>query len=91
MSLQNLFCRALLASQVRAKIPRANGAADQDLTPLGSNESNKDGSIPAWTGGLTSPPEGIGYEKGKHLPDPSPPISPYCVLQGLTQGIVTNI
>ena len=22
------------------------------------------------TGGLTTPPEGIGYEKGKHLPDP---------------------
>ena len=42
-----------------------------DLTPLGSERAgNADGSIPAWTGGITSPPEGIGYEKGKHLPDP---------------------
>ena len=42
-----------------------------DLTPLGSERAgNADGTIPAWTGGLTSPPEGIGYEKGKHLPDP---------------------
>ena len=43
----------------------------KDLTPLGSERGgNADGSIPAWTGGLSSPPAGIGYEKGKHLPDP---------------------
>ena len=43
----------------------------QDLTPLGSERAgNSDGSIPAWTGGISSPPEGIGYEKGRHLPDP---------------------
>ena len=43
----------------------------QDLTPLGSERAgNFDGSIPAWTGGISSPPEGIGYEKGRHLPDP---------------------
>ena len=55
-----------------AKVPAEQIARlGTDLTPLGSErDGNKDGSIPAWTGGLTSPPEGIGYEKGKHLPDP---------------------
>lgn len=53
-------------------VPEAQQARlDEDLTPLGSERAgNADGTIPAWTGGLTSPPEGIGYEKGKHLPDP---------------------
>ena len=55
-----------------AKVPSAQAARLQaDLTPLGSERAgNADGSIPAWTGGITSPPAGIGYEKGKHLPDP---------------------
>ena len=55
-----------------ADVPEAQQARlDEDLTPLGSERAgNADGTIPAWTGGLTSPPEGIGYEKGKHLPDP---------------------
>ena len=56
----------------QAKVPPEQMARlDKDLTPLGSERGgNKDGSIPAWTGGLSSPPEDIGYEKGKHLPDP---------------------
>ncbi len=29
---------------------------------------NKDGTIPAWEGGITSPPE--GYKVGMHHPDP---------------------
>jgi len=38
------------------------------LTPFGSERAgNKDGSIPAWTGGLTSAP---GYVKGSRRPDP---------------------
>lgn len=55
-----------------AKVPPEQMARlDQDLTPLGSERgANRDGSIPEWKGGLTAPPEGIGYEKGKHLPDP---------------------
>lgn len=31
---------------------------------------NADGSIPAWTGGLVTTPEGIGYKGGGHYPDP---------------------
>lgn len=62
----------LFSGSPHALVPEAQQARlDEDLTPLGSERAgNADGTIPAWTGGLTSPPEGIGYEKGKHLPDP---------------------
>jgi hypothetical protein len=40
-----------------------------DLTPLGGEKAgNADGSIPAWTGGITTPP--AGYTAGMHHPDP---------------------
>ena len=60
------------ASIARALVPEEQRARlETDLTPLGSERAaNADGTIPPWTGGLTSIPEGIGYEKGKHLPDP---------------------
>ncbi|WP_114394742.1 DUF1329 domain-containing protein [Oleisolibacter albus] len=39
------------------------------LTPFGAIKAgNADGSIPAWTGGITTPP--AGYKKGMHHPDP---------------------
>ena len=42
-----------------------------ELTPLGAEKAgNKDGTIPPWTGGITSPPK--GYKKGEHHPDPYP-------------------
>lgn len=41
---------------------------DKDLTPLGAERAgNKDGSIPAWTGGLTKPPAGFN---GTNYVDP---------------------
>jgi hypothetical protein len=41
----------------------------QDLTPLGAEaKGNADGTIPAWTGGITAPP--AGYQPGMHHPDP---------------------
>ena len=41
------------------------------LTPLGAERAgNADGSIPAWTGGITEPPP--AYVKGRHHPDPYP-------------------
>ncbi len=41
----------------------------QDLTPLGAiRAGNADGSIPAWDGGITTPP--AGYKRGDHHPDP---------------------
>jgi Protein of unknown function (DUF1329) len=40
-----------------------------DLTPLGGEKAgNADGSIPAWNGGITTPP--AGYTVGQHHPDP---------------------
>lgn len=42
-----------------------------DLTPVGATRSaNADGSIPEWTGGITTPP--AGYQVGDHHPDPYP-------------------
>ncbi|MGP1397998.1 MAG: DUF1329 domain-containing protein [Inquilinaceae bacterium] len=39
------------------------------LTPFGAiRAGNADGTIPEWTGGITSPPP--GYSKGDHHPDP---------------------
>src|SRR5882757_5535466 len=39
-----------------------------DLTPLGGEKAgNADGSIPAWTGGITTAP--AGYTPGMHNPD----------------------
>ena len=40
-----------------------------DLTPLGGERAgSQDGTIPAWAGGITSPP--AGYRRGDHHPDP---------------------
>lgn len=47
----------------------------EDLTPMGSERgANADGSIPAWDGGITSPPE--GYSPGDHHPSPFPDDQP---------------
>lgn len=59
-----LFCAAALvlaAPQAIAKVPQAE--ADQlkngELTPSGANpKANEEGTIPAWEGGITEPPEG---------------------------------
>ena len=62
--MKSTIALALVPEEQRARL-------GTDLTPLGSERgANADGTIPPWTGGLTSVPEGIGYEKGKHLPDP---------------------
>jgi hypothetical protein len=39
----------------------------KDLTPVGAEKAgNKDGTIPAWTGGICSPPAGYKPLEGKH-------------------------
>ena len=55
-----------------AGVPEAQIARlGQDLTPMGAEQAgNADGSIPAWTGGLTSVPEGVSYKGDGHYPDP---------------------
>lgn len=63
---------ALLSSTfaVHASISAADAnRLGNDLTPLGGEKAaNPDGSIPAWTGGLTTPP--AGYTAGMHHVDP---------------------
>ncbi|GAB3017131.1 DUF1329 domain-containing protein [Bowmanella dokdonensis] len=55
-----------------AKVSEAEAAKlGNELTPLGGlKAANADGSIPAWTGGITEPP--AGYEVGDHHPSPFP-------------------
>jgi len=91
MSLRNfsfMLSVLLACAGAQAKVPPEQMARlDADLTPLGSERGgNKDGSIPAWTGGITSPPQGIGYEKGKHLPDPFAADKPLFRVTGANAG-----
>ena len=53
----------------------------EDLTPMGSERAgNADGTIPAWTGGITEPP--AGYQPGDHHPDPFPDDRPLFRIDG---------
>ena len=60
----------LFAGQGFAAITAEQAARlGNDLTPLGGEKAgNANGTIPAWDGGITSPP--AGYQKGMHHPDP---------------------
>ena len=74
---------AFLAPSLAAVPPAQIERLQNDLTPLGSERAgNADGTIPAWTGGLRKPPEGMGYQKGKHLPDPFAADTPLVRLTG---------
>ncbi|MEQ8326651.1 DUF1329 domain-containing protein [Parvibaculum sp.] len=61
-----------IAQAAAAAVPAEIAARlGNDLTPTGAERgANADGSIPAWTGGLTDPPAGLGYQPGMHHPDP---------------------
>jgi hypothetical protein len=61
---------ALSVTPLLAKVPESELARlGQDLTPMGSEMAgNADGTIPAWTGGLSEPP--ASYTGGAHLTDP---------------------
>jgi hypothetical protein len=70
-----LFCCALAivvgsATTIQAQLSSQEVARlGADLTPLGAEKAgNADGTIPAWDGGITTPP--AGYEPGMHHPDP---------------------
>src|SRR5690606_24119469 len=60
----------ILSCSVASKItPEQAARLGNDLTTLGAEKAgNADGSIPAWTGGITSAP--AGYTAGMHHPDP---------------------
>jgi hypothetical protein len=62
---------ALVALLALLAVPSAQQGAGlgANLTPLGGEKAaNKDGTIPAWDGGMTKPP--AGYVAGKHYVDP---------------------
>jgi len=68
-----------LAGPKPGEVERLGGTGD--LTPMGSLKAgNEDGSIPAWTGGITQPP--AGYSKGDHHPDPFPEDEVLFVING---------
>ena len=66
--LSTLF--TLAAAGLSAAISETEAARlGADLTPLGGEKAGSaDGAIPAWTGGITTPP--AGYTVGDHHPDP---------------------
>src|SRR4051812_6725176 len=66
--LSSVLC-LLTSVAASAAISAADAARlGNDLTPLGGEKAgNADGSIPAWTGGVTAP---AGYTPGQHHPDP---------------------
>ena len=64
---------ALTTSATQAKVSDEEAARlGKDLTPVGAEKAgNADGTIPAWTGSMTSAPEGLEYGgDGTPLPDP---------------------
>jgi hypothetical protein len=62
----------LAAPALEAKVsPEEAAKLGKELTPLGAiRAGNEDGTIPAWDGGIKTPP--AGYKPGMHHPDPFP-------------------
>ncbi len=73
---------ALSVSLAHAKVSEAEVAKlGTTLTPLGGEKAgNADGSIPAWDGGITTPP--AGYKVGDFHPDPFPNDKPLFMITG---------
>lgn len=67
-----LAAAALIGMPAMAKVPdEVAGRLGNDLTPYGAERAgNAEGTIPEWTGGLSEPPKGLGYEIGVHHPNP---------------------
>src|SRR5512134_220059 len=85
-----MICKTLIAALLAVSSASAMAAASPDeaaqlgksLTPVGAEKAgNKDGTIPAWTGGLTTPPAGFKPGDGK-LPDPFASDKPRLVITG---------
>lgn len=67
-----MFASMMVLTAAEAGVPEAQAARlGQDLTPMGAEKAgNADGSIPAWSGGLTAAPEGIGFKGDGIYRDP---------------------
>ncbi|MEI6893089.1 MAG: DUF1329 domain-containing protein [Colwellia sp.] len=72
VTLISLILTTVLSTGALAKISSEEAAKlSSELTPMGAIRSaNKDGSIPEWTGGITTFP--AGYTVGDHHVDPYP-------------------
>ena len=72
LSMGSVLALSLGATTAFAGVPaEVADRLDKDLTPMGSQRSgNADGSISAWTGGISEPPAGSGYKIGDRHPDP---------------------
>jgi len=71
LSVAGACCALLLAAPAMAKITPEQAArlGGDELTPVGAERAgNAEGTIPPWTGGIKSFPE--GYEPGDRLVDP---------------------
>jgi len=73
---------AALSSPAMAAVSAAEAAKlGKELTPMGAvRAGNAAGTIPAWTGGLTSP--GAGFKPGGHYPNPFPNDKPKFTITG---------
>ncbi len=79
--LGSLFSVAAFAAIAQADADRLG----QDLTPLGGEKAgNAAGTIPAWDGGITTPP--AGYKPGDHHPDPFAGESPLFTITAANAG-----
>lgn len=70
MTIRLSLLLALSAASLTAAVSETEAARlGADLTPLGAERAgNAAGTIPAWDGGITTPP--AGYQVGDHHPDP---------------------
>jgi hypothetical protein len=67
--LGSILCSIHLAIGHAAISEEQAAKLGEELSPLGAIKAgNADGSIPAWTGGITTPP--ANYKAGSHHPDP---------------------
>jgi len=76
-------------SSAWAKAPASEAAKlGASLTPMGSEMAGTpDGEVPAWTGGLSSPPPGINFDPKKmNTPNPFPSDQPKFTITGANMG-----
>lgn len=80
----------LIAGQLQAGAkPDEIHRLSEDLTPMGSERAgNAEGTIPGWTGGITTPP--AAYSPGDHHPDPFPEDQPLFRITGGNMGQYTD-
>ncbi|WP_286235756.1 DUF1329 domain-containing protein [Thalassotalea sediminis] len=71
-TLLSLAVSLAFATSAQAKVDEQQvKKLSNELTPFGAvRGASADGSIPAWNGGITTPPS--GYKPGMHHPDPFP-------------------